>query len=274
MAAGYARSRPPVHPEIIRRVSERLNLATKFKLALDVGCGSGLSTKALEPIAERCIGIEPAERMVRWAGQVIRRASFLVAAAESIPLACCSVDLMTAAGSLNYVDLGLFFREAARVLAASGMMIVYDFGPGRRFSGSAALTEWFEMFVARYPWPPNEARDLNPEIIAREASGFAVVAQEDFEISLTLAPEFYLNYMLTETNVAHALRQGSSYGEIRDWCAASLAPVWKNESHSVVFRGYYVSLLGFPGQPNLNRANYVAPLPSPHGSPGEGEGSP
>ncbi|MEJ7607546.1 MAG: methyltransferase domain-containing protein [Bryobacteraceae bacterium] len=122
MAAGYAVSRPPVHSRVLEQV--RLLWKSPVRRALDIGCGAGLSTKALTGIADHCIGLEPAEAMLRWTATVAPQASFLVGAAETIPLRARSIDLITAAGSLNYVNLDLFFPEARRVLTPRGSLIV------------------------------------------------------------------------------------------------------------------------------------------------------
>jgi SAM-dependent methyltransferase len=237
MAAGYASSRPPVHAKVMERVREHLGGAT-FRLALDVGCGAGLSTRALAGIARHSLGIEPAEAMLRWTSAIAPDADFVVGKAEAIPVRAHSVDLLSAAGALNYVNLELFFPEAARVLQPSGVLVVYDFRTGRTFRGTTILDDWFSSFVARYPWPPKEARELSPEILDRLDSGFRVTSHECFEIGLTLTPEFYLDYMLTETNVAYALRNGVSYGEIRSWCAETLRHVWNGRNREVLFFGY------------------------------------
>ena len=50
-----------------------------------------------------------------------------------------AVDIVTAAGSLNFADLGRFFPDAARVLRAEGALIVYDFSAGRRFPEAEEL---------------------------------------------------------------------------------------------------------------------------------------
>ena len=123
MSAGYATSRPAVHPHVIERVRRHLGLDRKVSRALDVGCGAGLSTKPLEEIAECCIGIEPVEAMLAWTRSTAPDAHFLVGAAEAIPIAGRSIDILTAAGSLNYADFDLFFPEAARVLKERGVLV-------------------------------------------------------------------------------------------------------------------------------------------------------
>lgn len=162
--------------------------------------------------------------------------------AEAIPLRDRSVDLITAAGSLNYVDLGRFFPEAARVLRRSGVLVVYDFSPGRSFRDSTGLDEWFASFYSRYPPPVNEARNLDPEILAEIHPRFKVDSGERFEIAIALTPEFYLDYMMTETNVAASVRNGVARSEIRSWCAETLASIWKGAEREVLFRGYFACM--------------------------------
>src|SRR5690349_9106257 len=155
MAAGYARFRPPVHRKILERALTPRAAAPR---ALDVGCGAGLSTQALAGFADVAIGMEPVAAMLP------KQPNFFAGVAEAIPIAGASIDLITAAGSLNYADLILFFPEAARILRAGGLLLVYDFEPGRSFRSSRSLDDWFSAFVERYPWPPHDAIELNPEI--------------------------------------------------------------------------------------------------------------
>jgi SAM-dependent methyltransferase len=239
MAAGYARSRPPVHARIVEKAYRLMAWTAPVARALDVGCGAGISTRALDSFARHRIGMEPAEAMLRWTETVAPGADFTVGAAEALPVRGRSIDLITAAGSLNYVRrLERFFAEALRVLAAGGALVVYDFSAGRSLRGRAGLDEWFERFTARYPYPASEARALSPEVLAGIAAGFRMAGRENFEIGITLTPEFYLDYMLTETNVAAAVRAGARLAEIRSWCAETLAPVWEGRPREVLFRGY------------------------------------
>jgi SAM-dependent methyltransferase len=236
MASGYATSRPPVHPRVLALAFAHFQ--RRFPLALDIGCGAGLSTAALSPYAERIIGLEPNLSMLKWA----TGAAFVCATAEAIPLPDRSIHLITAAGSLNYVDLDRFFPEASRVLAACGMLLVYDFSPGHTFQDSPTLDEWFSEFHRRYPPPRDEARELNPRILAGITPHFRLQASQQFEIGLSLTRDFYEDYVMTETNVAAAVRAGVSPDEIRQWCHRTLGPIWRGCEREVLFRGYFACL--------------------------------
>jgi SAM-dependent methyltransferase len=237
MAAGYARFRPPVHRKVLERAFAP---GTVFPRALDVGCGAGVSTQALAGFADFAIGMEPV------AGMLPKSPGYFAGAAEAIAVCSESIDLITAAGSLNYADLELFFPEATRVLSASGLLLVYDFEPGRSFRDSRALDDWFRTFVTRYPWPPHEGRELNPEILSNLAAGFRLEHQQRVEIGISLARAFYLEYMLTETNVAFAMRRGVAREEIRSWCAKTLDTFWEDGDREILFRGYYAGLAKTP----------------------------
>jgi SAM-dependent methyltransferase len=242
MAAGYAISRPPVHPRVIERAYLELGRTEPFRRALDIGCGAGLSTKALHGFATHCVGLEPVASMLPWAAKTAPFADWIVGSAEALPLRDGCVDWITAAGSLNYVSLARFFPDAARVLSRDGILLVYDFSPGRESPDTPALDDWFSSFYRRYPPPPTEAQDLNPTILAKMATGFRMRARKDFEIDLTLTQSFYIDYVMTETNVAAALRRGVPRPEIASWCTETLSRFLNSGERRVRFRGYFACL--------------------------------
>ena len=63
MAEGYAKARPPLHAHILGRAAELLELRSRIPSALDIGCGSGVSTRPLTGLAAEVIGSEPSDMM-------------------------------------------------------------------------------------------------------------------------------------------------------------------------------------------------------------------
>lgn len=241
MAAGYASARPALHPLIIEKLRRRLTESPG--LAVDIGCGAGLSTAPLTSFCSSVLGVEPAVQMLPWARRTAPRASFAAARAEVLPLAAGKADLMTAAGSLNYVaDLPAAFAEIRRVLRPDGILAVYDFAAGRQFTDSDALADWFAEFHRRYPPPQSEAVPLNPALLERMDSGMGLTWAEPLQLELRMSRESYTNYLLTETNVARAVRRGSQPEEIRGWLTGTLQGVFGEAGNTVKFEGYLCTL--------------------------------
>jgi len=126
LAAAYAFDRPPIHQQILRSARS----ARRADQALDVGCGAGLSTAALAPMARQVIGLEPIPTMLAHRRTIAPHARFVIGQAERLPFTAGSFDLVTAAGSLNYTDLPSAFAEIARVLTRDGTFLLYDFSVG------------------------------------------------------------------------------------------------------------------------------------------------
>lgn len=231
MADGYATARPPVHPQVIDIAHQRLG--GDFDCALDVGCGSGLSTAPLSALARRVYGVEPSVPMLLRSARVAPRAHFAAACAEDLPFPGRCFDLLAAAGSLNYADLARFFPEARRVLRPRGGVLIYDFSQGSEFDDSPLLARWHDEFKRRYPSPP--CPDIVPEQLPLAGHGFRLSWKEEFCIGIVMSEEAYLAYTLTETNVAAA---PDDFALVRSWCADSLRPVFGGRSHEVLFRGY------------------------------------
>jgi len=224
MAVGYAYDRPPVHPHLMTRLAGTDAWGGQVEVAVDVGCGAGASTAALISLARRVTGLDPYVSMIRAARAAVRGATFVVAGAEALPCASGSVDLLAAAGALNYVDLDAFARDADRVLGPDGMIVVSDYGFGRP-EGDGFSDDWPERFVRRCPRPASTRIDA----ASFAGTPFRVVVDERFAVSIPLAPAAYLAYVMADTAVAQAVAGGTPPDEIRAWCAAALLDGFRAE---------------------------------------------
>lgn len=236
LAAGYAFHRPPVHPHIIAKLRERLQLTEPLPRALDIGCGAGLSTAALESLAKTVVGLEPIATMLAHHKEVSTQAHFVVAKAEQLPFAAQSFDLLTAAGALNYADLERFFPEAVRVLTATGVLAIYDFSEGKRLRNDRRLEAWYDAFKQRYPSPPGYSlpiRELNYARFGLRLSGY-----EELEVAVPMTHKSYVRYALSETSVELALANGAAETDIRAWCSETLADIFDEAPRDVLFDAY------------------------------------
>jgi SAM-dependent methyltransferase len=236
LAAGYAYARPAVHPRVLQRVRDQLHLSAALNRALDIGCGAGRSTAALDGFAHHVVGLDPAARMMEHRRVVAPRASFVAGQAERLPFADNTFDLVTAAGSINYADRSLALPEIARVLSRDGMLVIYDFSPGRRLVGSGLLEDWYAEFEQRYPDAPGYALDVRR--VPFDRAGITFQGYHEFDVLVAMTLESYCRYVMSETRVERARLAGANEADIRQWCRLTLEEVLDDEPRDIVFQAY------------------------------------
>src|SRR4051812_46447315 len=92
-AARYAAARPYFHPLVINKLAEFTKLPRGAR-ALDIGCGTGQSARALAAIAERVDAIDISPAMIS-AAEPHERVYYSVSPAEQTPFASGTFDLAT-----------------------------------------------------------------------------------------------------------------------------------------------------------------------------------
>jgi SAM-dependent methyltransferase len=241
VATGYASARPYLHPEVFARVRDLVRPAARFRRALDVGCGTGLSSVALLDLAEEVVGIDAARDMLRHA----RRAAgvhYVASGAEALPFRDARFDLVVACGSMDWVDRPRFLPRAAAVLAGGGWLVSLDFGDTGRSPEVPGLARWYdEVFLRRFPRPAAS----DPMITAGEAArhGFVAPAHRGFASAWSFTPRQYAAFLMTESNVIAAIEYGDGdEARLRAWLEAELEPLFDGESRRVAFGGYIQAL--------------------------------
>ena len=124
-AGGYDRSRPRP-PGALLEVLCRYARVERPRLVVDLGCGTGLSTRAWSGSAERIVGIEPNPAMLAVA-QPAPGVEYREAYAHDTGLPDASADLVTASQSLHWMEPEPTFAEAARILRPGGVFAAYDY---------------------------------------------------------------------------------------------------------------------------------------------------
>lgn len=228
-AERYAHGRPFFHPLVIKRVKEFLPTAESIERALDVGCGTGLSTIALKEIARHIVGLDAAPSMLAQAPQDARIA-YAVAFAEQLPFGEHEFDLMTLSQVSHWLDRKLFFAEARRVLRPASWLIAYDAYFSARTIENTDFQTWHQsVYLKNFPSPARAPVALTIEDV--EGTGIQLRAEERLERTISFNVEQLVEYLLTQSNVIAAVEGGTKeISEVRDWLTRNVRPFFAGQA--------------------------------------------
>jgi SAM-dependent methyltransferase len=197
-AQHYAKGRPHFHAHIAHLLRGSLGLQSLLHRALDVGCGTGLSTVALTQIAQSVVGIDVSLAMLKQADPH-PGVHYLRAIGEVLPFANASFDLATVSSAFHWLNPERFFPEVRRILGDGGVLAVYENG----FRGELAEVPDFREYIyqthlPRYPTPPRGTL-FHPN--TTPPPGFILHEGIPYENQVAMTHEQLVAYLLTQSNV-------------------------------------------------------------------------
>ncbi len=119
----------PAPPTILASILTQLAQTSYLKLVVDLGSGTGLSTRYWADKAEQVIGIEPTRDM-RQQAEVqteARNVSYQTGYSHRTGLPDHCAQIVTCSQSLHWMDPQSTFEEAARILVPGGVFAAYDY---------------------------------------------------------------------------------------------------------------------------------------------------
>lgn len=123
-AAAYAAYRATYPSALFAYVA---GLVRRRELAWDCATGTGQAALGLADWFGHVVGTDASAAQIERAAPHAR-VEYRVAPAEASGLASTSVDLVTVAQALHWLDLDAFYDEARRVLAPGGVLAVWAYG--------------------------------------------------------------------------------------------------------------------------------------------------
>lgn len=177
-------------------------VAAQAPLLIDVGAGTGISTRALAEVLGpdwRLVGVEPSDDMRRTAvaqSAALKNVSFQSGAAEALPFDSNSAGGLLVAQALHWFDRPMFYKEAGRLLTPGGGLFVLfnDRDP------EARLFREFEDLMEREV--PGYSRDYRQFDYAGELGGLgwcAGVQARDFRWNWRLPIAGFSGLMLSRS---------------------------------------------------------------------------
>lgn len=119
----------PTPPDPVLDLLAGMSGSSRPLLVVDLGCGTGLSTRAWASRADEVIGVEANPAMVELARRLTDSANvrYVEGPASSTRLPDGLADLVTCAQSFHWMEPAPVLAEAARLSRSGGVFAAYDY---------------------------------------------------------------------------------------------------------------------------------------------------
>lgn len=234
-AERYLTGRPNFHDTSIHSIKSYLKLENKLNSALDIACGTGLSTQALLTIAAEVFGTDSSEAMLKLALQK-DKINYQLAKAEAQPFANQSFDLITVCSGVHWFDIDKFLKEAGRLLKNKAWLIVYDNFFLAEMKGKPQFKEWHEnVYLKNYPAPlRNDKYNWTNDVLNQ--MNFELAHEENFTNTVSFSKKELILYLTTQSNIISAVEEKSiTYPEVEIWLDNEISQFIKGEKASLLF---------------------------------------
>jgi len=222
VAGSYAAYRPTYPTEMIRHLA---SLAPGRESAWDCATGNGQAAVLLADQFDRVLASDASADQIAHAA-AHPRVTYRVALAQDSALPDASVDLVTVAQALHWLDRPRFYPEVHRVLKSRGILAVWAYASVEIDPEVDRVVRWFYRDrVGRY-WPPERRHTENGyqdlDFPFEELPGGA------WAMRTVLDRRGFLGYIGTWSSV-RACRAMEGRDPIEE-LEAALAPHWKDPS--------------------------------------------
>jgi SAM-dependent methyltransferase len=192
-AEEFERYRPDYPRELFEHILAAVP-AERRDRAVDLGAGTGKSTRALIPHFREVIALEPDPGMAAKLAEEIPQAIVRNATAEACMQPGASVDLVTIANALHWMEASRVFASVHDWLRVGGILAVYD----RPLPKATPAIDAIVLAELRGPWRPHRdprlKRDLIWENEVRGAPGFELVEETKFSYVVPMSPRDYAGF--------------------------------------------------------------------------------
>ncbi len=238
IALGYVK-RPWLHKNVMEQIKTDCNFKKNFMNGLDVGCGTGLSTKALKLICDKVTGTDISPEMIRVCNELYKNEEyeFYVAKAEETIIPECKYDIVTAAGVINWVNKERFLENLNQVTALNAQIIIYDFWITDKMTANAAYTVWYNnQYLQKFPKPPRQENIWQQSDLP---GNFVMEKQIFYDMTYDFDLEDFVDFMMIQSNVNVPVERGeTTVEEVKNWMYKTLSSIFQGETKTLVFSGY------------------------------------
>jgi SAM-dependent methyltransferase len=220
----YAVFRPSYPIELIEHI---VGLAPGRDLAWDCATGSGQAAAQLASHFVRVVATDASGAQLS-AATAHPRVTYRVAAEDGSGAGDRSVDLITVAQALHWLNLPRFYAEVRRVLKPAGAIAVWCYGPAEVNEEVDVVLRWFESErLGRFRAPELD----HIQTAYRDIEfPFAEIPAAPFSMRMTATRDQFLGFVSSWSAVASARAAGDDpIGDLE----ARLTPLWSASDRRV-----------------------------------------
>lgn len=225
VASDYDRFRPSPAPDVVDWL-----LPERCEVAVDIGAGTGLLSRALLGKVRRVIAVEPDDRMRAVLQERSPGIEALAGRGESIPLPDACADAVLASSAWHWMNPDLAIPEIGRVLRDGGRFGVTWPGRDREVTWIRA-DEWFAV-GQRDPDDAGDRRRDHHQVTLPDEQTFRNAETAVFRYARTMPVSDLIDWLTTRSRVITAGQEAIAAGRAR--AAAALAERFPGASEVTV----------------------------------------
>ncbi len=243
-AERYAKGRPNFHSNSIAHVKQFLKLEDKLATALDIACGTGLSTTALCKIAKHVFGTDSSQEMLDFAIKN-KAINYSVASAEKQPFNNHLFDLITVCSGVHWFNMEAFLAETNRLLKSKAWLVLYDNFFIAQIENNPSFKDWYErVYLNKFPAPPrNDQYSWTNENL--QPFDFSLKNEAHFTNPISFTKQELVLYFTTQSNIIAAIEQNNiTYKEVESWLENELSNFFENDKTiQIIYFGNWIKYL-------------------------------
>jgi ubiquinone/menaquinone biosynthesis C-methylase UbiE len=196
----YSKYRPKYPPELFEYLS---SLVKEHNLAWDSATGNGQAALGLVPYFEKVIATDASESQISNANPHVK-IEYRVAASENCGLEDNSIDLVTVATAIHWIDTDKFYSEVRRVLKPGGVIAVWNYVESNITPEIDNIMKHFAKVTIGKHWPRDNYKVWDFEELINFP--FERIKAPDFKIERSWNLQEYLNYLYTWSATQNYIR--------------------------------------------------------------------
>lgn len=200
-AKEYSKYRPKYPDELFSFLS---SLVSEHNTAWDCATGNGQAAIGLVPYFNKIIATDPSSSQIEHAEQN-PKIEYRIATAENSGLETNSIDLLTVATAIHWIDTPKFYPEAKRIIKNGGVLAVWTYSESTVNDEIDEVSRHYGHTVIGEHWPEEnkKAWDFENQIHLP----FEAIETPKFEIHLDWTLDDYLKYLYTWSATHNYIRK-------------------------------------------------------------------